>query len=179
MHSGDAVKTASSKRNDSRTKLQTFELQRIGKLRDGIHLKFAHFHAVACRVLVVSLVISVGGRLTAEDKQPELHPVADRVVQDVVPLLTKYCTGCHNAKDQASGLDLTPFHDELSLLKERRTWQGVQRVLRSSEMPPKDKPQPSADERQALVALIDEVLNKIDCDKQKNPGRVTIRRLNR
>ena len=52
--------------------------------------------------------------------------------------------------------------------------------LRDHEMPPEDaKLQPTADERQQLLAWIDAGLAASDCGGQRDPGRVTIRRLNR
>lgn len=111
--------------------------------------------------------------------EPPAVPQPDLVSSQLAPLLTTYCTGCHNATDQKSGLDLTPFRDELSVLKQRQTWQNIERMIRAGEMPPKDKPQPTPDEREKLLAAIDSVINRVDCNAKHDPGRVTIRRLNR
>ncbi len=121
------------------------------------------------------------GDQSAVPRQPvaELQPVADVVTTSVSPILTKYCVSCHGTKDQQASLDLSIFTDELSVLKERKRWENIQRMLRASEMPPKDQPQPLPEEKEVLLRVINDVLNKVDCGQQGDPGRVTIRRLNR
>jgi hypothetical protein len=46
-------------------------------------------------------------------------------------------------------------------------------------MPPEDRPQPTADESARLITSIKAALERDDCGRPGNPGRVTIRRLNR
>ena len=46
-------------------------------------------------------------------------------------------------------------------------------------MPPKNKPQPTKEEKEFLIGWIENSLTKVDCTAPKDPGRVTIRRLNR
>lgn len=108
-----------------------------------------------------------------------IQPVADAVATHVTPVLAKYCISCHDAADPQASLDLSPFISELSVLQERQRWDNIQRMLRASEMPPKDRPQPSAEEKETVLRVISDVLNKVDCGQASDPGRVTIRRLNR
>ncbi|MFO1022908.1 MAG: DUF1592 domain-containing protein [Planctomycetales bacterium] len=119
------------------------------------------------------------GVSAAEEKPAAIKPVADVVGKEITPLLQKYCVECHSPKKKSGELDLTVYGTELSLLKARTTWTTVQRVLRANEMPPEDKPQPTVAEKEALVKVIDKVLNSVDCSKGIEPGRVTMRRLNR
>src|SRR5262249_40988038 len=49
----------------------------------------------------------------------------------------------------------------------------------SEVMPPEGKPQPSAAERRVITDWIDGLLKPPDAGQESNPGRVTIRRLNR
>src|SRR5262245_45205037 len=46
-------------------------------------------------------------------------------------------------------------------------------------MPPEGKPKPSAKEQQIIQSWVEKGLAATDCTKNKDPGRVTIRRLNR
>ncbi len=46
-------------------------------------------------------------------------------------------------------------------------------------MPPPGKPRPNADELDTINAWLDAVVFQMDCNGLKDPGRVTIRRLNR
>jgi len=46
-------------------------------------------------------------------------------------------------------------------------------------MPPDDKPQPTAKEREAFIASANAVFKNLDLNAKPDPGRVTIRRLNK
>jgi hypothetical protein len=61
---------------------------------------------------------------------------------------------------------------------DEKVWERVLRVIEMHEMPPSNKPQPSPEQRQMIAKWIDSAVFGIDCDRP-NPGRVTIRRLNR
>ena len=90
----------------------------------------------------------------------------------------KYCFDCHNSKKQKGDFDFEPFVAKADVIKDRKAWQKVAEVLENHEMPPDDKPQPSEKERQELIQWVDKALNEVAAGTS-NPGRVTIRRLNR
>ena len=96
-----------------------------------------------------------------------------------VPFLQKHCTSCHGAEKQKADLALHEFRDDVSLLKKRKVWKQVIEMVREGEMPPDDKPQPTADERAAFLASAKAVFANYDRNAKPDPGRVTIRRLNR
>ncbi len=98
----------------------------------------------------------------------------------ILPFLQKYCLDCHNAKKASGGLTLEGYMNEAHARKDRKTWATVEHVLAASEMPPpKRKIQPTKEEREFVINWIESALTKIDCTGPKDPGRVTIRRLNR
>ncbi len=97
----------------------------------------------------------------------------------ILPFLKKYCLECHNADKAAGGLTLDGYQSEEHARKNRKDWGAVQHVMSASEMPPKKKPQPTKEERQFVIDWIAESLTKVDCTAPKDPGRVTVRRLNR
>jgi mono/diheme cytochrome c family protein len=99
--------------------------------------------------------------------------------QRIVPLLGKYCNGCHGGEKPKAGLALDLFKDEESIQKSRGVWEKVVRNIRSREMPPVGKPKPSEEEIELLASWVETQLAKVDCSKLRDPGRVTIRRLNR
>jgi hypothetical protein len=99
--------------------------------------------------------------------------------QHIKPLLADYCFDCHNAQNQKGDLDLQIYADNPKLYENREIWEKVIELVESGEMPPKKKPQPMPDEREKLIHFIDGQLAKFDCNLEPNPGRVTIRRLNR
>ena len=103
----------------------------------------------------------------------------DPFAEKVFPLLTKYCIICHNDKKEAGGLSLEGFKTEVTALKERKLWETARQMLTSKEMPPKGKAQPDASERKTVLEWIESGLARVNCGQDKDPGRPTIRRLNR
>ena len=91
----------------------------------------------------------------------------------VLPILSQYCYGCHgNGKHKGDvALDKVIPADE-------KIWDRVLNVLERHEMPPRNKPQPAGEQRQLITKWIESAVFGIDCDRP-NPGKVTMRRLNR
>lgn len=98
--------------------------------------------------------------------------------KDIVPLLTKYCTGCHSSAKPKGKLSLV-FTDVSQAGKNKQIWEKVIQRLRAGEMPPKDRPRPTVEELAKLRAWIDRDMLAVDCTGKRDPGRVTIRRLNK
>ncbi len=99
---------------------------------------------------------------------------------DVAPFLTRHCTGCHGAKKPRGGvvLDFTG-KGEPAVTQDRPLWEKVADALRSGDMPPAQKPRPAAAEVEAVNRWLDVAVFRVDCGGPKDPGRATIRRLNR
>jgi mono/diheme cytochrome c family protein len=97
--------------------------------------------------------------------------------KDVAPLLTAYCYGCHGNGKKKGGVALDAYKDEQSITNQD-VWAKVMQNLDAHIMPPEDKKQPSALERELIVKWIQTAVFKCDCD-HPDPGRVTVRRLNR
>jgi hypothetical protein len=76
-------------------------------------------------------------------------------------------------------LTLDSYTDNRAAEKDRETWERVKEMIELGEMPPKGKPRPSDAELERMTKWIDATLAKTDCTGEKQPGRVTIRRLNR
>jgi mono/diheme cytochrome c family protein len=137
------------------------------------HFYFARF------VLFATGVVMLG---TVWEGHPAASPIEpDRSIashQSLQRFLVTYCIACHGPTKQSA--DLT-FHDKKpdSLQNDRVTWDKAVERLEKSEMPPKGKPQPTADEKQAAIAWIKSETAKANCEKPIPPGRVTLRRLNR
>ncbi len=104
-------------------------------------------------------------------------PAPSVVEKDALPLVKKYCSGCHTGKAGAGGISLS----ETSLgavLKNRSAWDRVPGVVVGKQMPPEGVPQPTPAERKQLVETLEGAFTQADC-KRSDPGRVTLRRLNR
>jgi hypothetical protein len=96
---------------------------------------------------------------------------------EIKPLLTKYCYTCHGEKKKGD-LDLRIYADEAAAKRDRTEFEKVLHNLQANEMPPENKPQPTAAERKLMADWVEAEVLGCDC-KHPDPGRVTIRRLNR
>ena len=99
--------------------------------------------------------------------------------KDIAPLLARYCNKCHAGARAKAKLALDQYKDEAAALNDRGIWEKIAQRLRDREMPPPDKPQPTPSEAKLILDWIDAKLVKIDCTGKIDPGRVTLRRLNR
>lgn len=101
------------------------------------------------------------------------------LAKDIRPLLQKYCWDCHGDGETDGDLALDAFSDEASMLAKRKVWEGVQFHIENWMMPPEEKKkQPTPAEREKMAQFISAVLNPYD-PNNPDPGRVTLRRLNR
>ncbi len=98
-----------------------------------------------------------------------------RYTKDVQPLLAQYCFQCHGDKKQEGELTLAAFKDAASIGRAHKTWEKVFDRVAEGEMPPMGKPKPSEQETKLLKDWLGAQLDS----GIKDPGRVTIRRLNR
>jgi hypothetical protein len=96
-----------------------------------------------------------------------------------VAFLERHCVACHGKDKQKADLTLHQYRDEASLLKSRKKWKHILEAVQNAEMPPDDKPQPTADERKAFLESARAVFVNFDKNAKPDPGRVTLRRLNR
>jgi hypothetical protein len=99
--------------------------------------------------------------------------------KDVFPLLKKYCYDCHADGAKKGGVEYDKYPSHADLLADRKLWDQTLLNVRSRVMPPENrKSQPTLAERELIQAWIDFEVFKTD-PKNPDPGRVTIRRLNR
>lgn len=117
----------------------------------------------------------------AEDKNAGKKETKDAFAQELRPIFAKYCVSCHGGKKPKAHLALDAFKDEDAFSKDPELLDKIQEKLRAREMPPQNKPQPGQDERKTITRWIDAKLAKLSqsVPGQRDPGRVTIRRLNR
>src|SRR5437764_3759756 len=63
--------------------------------------------------------------------------------KDVVPVLAKTCSPCHNSQMASGGLNVANFQKRGSLTENRDAWDVIARKIRSGEMPPAGIPRPA------------------------------------
>jgi hypothetical protein len=96
----------------------------------------------------------------------------------IMPLLQQYCFDCHGNGKSKGDLALDKWKNEAEAVADPKTWQRITEMLDGHEMPPKKRAQPAPQERETIVAWVESAVLKADCSNS-DPGRVTIRRLNR
>ncbi len=98
---------------------------------------------------------------------------------DIAPLLARYCLGCHDTARAKGDVVLDTFADDDAVRTALPLWEKVAQNLRSGDMPPAGRKQPTAAERELLFAWLDGIFQSPGGSYAKRPGRVTLRRLNR
>jgi Protein of unknown function (DUF1592)/Protein of unknown function (DUF1588)/Protein of unknown function (DUF1587)/Protein of unknown function (DUF1585)/Protein of unknown function (DUF1595)/Planctomycete cytochrome C len=102
--------------------------------------------------------------------------------RDIVPVLKKYCTSCHGGKEPKGGFGLE-FEEGRGILgggsPDRDLWERVADNVRSGLMPPGKRPKPTPSEAARLITWVERDLLATDCTVRRDPGRVTLRRLNK
>ena len=100
--------------------------------------------------------------------------------EKIRPLLQTYCFGCHGGEKLKADINIEDYKSLSSVRRNPKFWRNVVDQLGSEEMPPEDEKQPTSAERGLLVSWLEKHATKIDLASiPKDPGRVTIRRLNR
>ena len=104
--------------------------------------------------------------------------LAQQWEKEIVPILETYCFDCHADGVKKGDFSFDPYRTIASMQAKRDAWKRVRENLAYELMPPIDKDQPSSEERRKLIAWIDAAVFPVD-PKNPDPGRVTLRRLNR
>jgi len=136
-------------------------------------------------VAVLSLLCACGvlARSASEAEEPK-RAVQDKAStasfsEQVVPLLTKYCTKCHGEVKPKGRVNLAKLTSESALASNAKLWQLVIENIESGDMPPEGKPRPTKQELERFSHWLEASKAQLDCGKESDPGRVTLRRLNR
>ncbi|MBC7853609.1 MAG: DUF1587 domain-containing protein, partial [Pirellulaceae bacterium] len=139
-------------------------------------------HPRACLLLAALAVLAAAaGWLRAEETATQrVAKRAEQWNQQIQPLMAKYCYDCHGGAKTEGDLSLVEFKTPEQILKERKRWNVLLQKVETGAMPLEEaKLHPSKEERKALVDWIAATLSDIDCSGSPDPGRVTLRRLNR
>ena len=92
-------------------------------------------------------------------------------------ILKQYCLDCHSAAKHKGDLNLEQFSTAAEVGRHPRVWQGVLEQINLGEMPPKEKPQPTAPQKDRLVKWVNRVLEETAQSQAGDPGPVVLRRL--
>jgi hypothetical protein len=121
-----------------------------------------------------SLLVSV---LAAHASAAE-NPAVARYQDEIQPILIDYCYRCHADGMKKGDLAFDGFGSDQALVAKRELWWSVLKNVRAGIMPPAGKPRPADAELRLLADWIKRDVFGID-PQNVDPGRATIRRLNR
>jgi Protein of unknown function (DUF1592)/Protein of unknown function (DUF1588)/Protein of unknown function (DUF1587)/Protein of unknown function (DUF1585)/Protein of unknown function (DUF1595)/Planctomycete cytochrome C len=110
------------------------------------------------------------------DGPPPVEP-KDEYASTVQPLVKRYCLACHSTKVKKGDLDLERFASLDQVRKDVKPWQAMIEMLESGEMPPKSKPQPTAEERKRLLGWVHGFVAAEARARAGDPGPALLRRL--
>ena len=98
--------------------------------------------------------------------------------KEIIPLLETYCYDCHSDGVEKGELALDKLEDPKAHNPKNPYWERIWTSIEDQQMPPQDKKIPSREEREKILFWIESKVFGQDC-ANPDPGRVTIRRLNR
>ncbi|MBI3466555.1 MAG: DUF1592 domain-containing protein, partial [Planctomycetes bacterium] len=137
-------------------------------------------------LLAAGMVIAGAGQFAARAADPSSARAAGQAADKqadynarIAPLLKRFCFECHGPKKQEAEIGFQELADASRFPDQRATWERVLEMVEFAAMPPEDEPQPTEAERETLVAWIRSQLTTGGAAIAGDPGRVTIRRLNR
>ena len=92
-------------------------------------------------------------------------------------LIDRYCVSCHSDRLKTAGLSLESL-DLRQIAQHKDAWEKVVRKVSAGAMPPAGAPRPAPTELAALVASLENSLDRAAAARP-NPGRPVLHRLNR
>jgi uncharacterized protein DUF1587 len=106
-------------------------------------------------------------------------PATNDSAQEQAGLLDKFCSRCHNDERLSGNLTFSTLSAaDLSTGTNLEQWEKILRMTSRGEMPPRSRPQPSPEARASFTHWLGSSLDRYAA-AHPNPGRATIRRLNR
>jgi hypothetical protein len=119
------------------------------------------------RLLLSLLLVGVSPLRAAVDFQ-----------KDILPVLEDHCYDCHGEGAKKGDFHFEKHGSVAASLKDTQHWYAVWKNLTAQLMPPSEEPQPKTEQRERVLRWIETAVFKVD-PANPDPGRVTIRRLNR
>lgn len=124
---------------------------------------------------LLSLCLAASVTAAADDSAV----LANRFAGEAIPFVKKHCVECHGAKEPKADLSLTGDLDVKALVTRRGVWENVIDMVETGQMPPKEVAKPDPTEVDKFVTLVKAIFDDADRHAKPDPGRVTVRRLNR
>jgi Protein of unknown function (DUF1592)/Protein of unknown function (DUF1588)/Protein of unknown function (DUF1587)/Protein of unknown function (DUF1585)/Protein of unknown function (DUF1595)/Planctomycete cytochrome C len=129
-----------------------------------------------CRIIILA-ALTAGLTANQAAMAIDLTASAD-FKKNIQPVLEEYCYDCHGGGESRGGVTLDAFNSNTNLAAGRDVWWRVLKNLRAGLMPPAKKSQPTKEQKEVIQHWIKSAVFEAD-PLNPDPGRVTIRRLNR
>jgi len=108
----------------------------------------------------------------------EPAPGAAEFRSHIRPILESYCFDCHGEGAHKGNVAFDELKSDQAILGNRELWWKALKNLRAGMMPPAKKPRPSPEQKEEIAHWIKSAVFGSD-PRNPDPGRVTVRRLNR
>lgn len=131
-----------------------------------------------CGVSVAGVLYAADASQVKTNRAPSSESGPVTYARDVAPLLKRFCAGCHTGVKAPAGIALTKYLSRESVLSARPVFERVSQNVSAGVMPPMGAAQPTQTQRDLIANWIDSTFTQADCQLH-DPGRVTLRRLNR
>lgn len=127
-------------------------------------------------VVCLIFVAAGGGSLRTHAAEPAARAEGLDVAAAFV---ARHCAACHGIESPKGDAILVFPTEDGPLRRDRQIWETAIRRTVAGEMPPADQPRPAPAEIEAFAAAVRGRLAAADRRAPPDPGRVTMRRLNR
>ena len=132
-----------------------------------------YYGAVSLFLFLILLLMSVSLKPSIGEKgTPDF-------AKEGITFLKQYCFDCHAGDQPQANLSLDKFESNMSLIKDHDIWERVLDMLTTNQMPPADSDQPPIEELESFIQHVDAIFEDASRTTKPDPGRVTVRRLNR
>lgn len=125
----------------------------------------------------LGLAVSLASAAAAPEAAPAAAATAAGPHGDKQAMLTQYCGGCHNDRTKTAGFALSSI-DANDVSANIANWEKVLRRVSLGEMPPRGMRRPDAQQISSFTNWLEQSLDQVAA-KHPDPGRATLRRLNR
>jgi Protein of unknown function (DUF1587)/Planctomycete cytochrome C len=119
----------------------------------------------------VAVCVSLAARAGTDPGAAQFH-------NQIQPILQEYCFDCHGDGAHKGSVAFDEFKADEAILQDHELWWKALKNLRAGLMPPPGKPRPDPEQKNQIERWIKTAVFKAD-PQNPDPGRVTVRRLNR
>ena len=134
--------------------------------------------AFAPRSAAVGIALAMFSLVAGQAAEAADAPGGKGFRNAVRPILQEFCFDCHADGANKGGVSFDEFRSDAAMAENHDLWLKALKNVRAGIMPPPKKAQPNAEQKQRLEQWIKSAVFKADV-QNPDPGRVTVRRLNR